>query len=78
MAFLGKSAELLPPPLYILYSQLAACIDAHGIAAEVSIEGSVQEAEAAAAASLRLEAEVMAASVSEDREVLLSRISQSA
>uniref|UniRef100_A0A061S8A7 THO complex subunit 5 n=1 Tax=Tetraselmis sp. GSL018 TaxID=582737 RepID=A0A061S8A7_9CHLO len=46
MASAGSRADLLPMPLYILYSQLVACVDAHGLAASVAVEGSAQEAEA--------------------------------
>lgn len=46
MAFLSNHAELLPLPMYVLYSQLAACVDAHSLAAEVRISGSLDEAEA--------------------------------
>mmetsp|Transcript_8505 Transcript_8505/g.24395 ORF Transcript_8505/g.24395 Transcript_8505/m.24395 type:complete len:434 (-) Transcript_8505:766-2067(-) len=49
MSFLSRHAELLPMPMYVLYSQLASCIDAHGFAASVEIQGSIDEAEAAAA-----------------------------
>eukprot|EP00873_Tetraselmis_striata_P041801 jgi/Tetstr1/462065/TSEL_007135.t1 len=53
MAFLSNHSELLPLPMYVLYSQLAACVDAHGLAAEVHISGSLDDAEAAADESAR-------------------------
>ena len=40
------SAELLPPPLYVLYSQFAAQKEAFGEQIEIEIVGSVKEAQA--------------------------------
>lgn len=56
MAFLSPHADLLPLPMYVLYSQLAACIDAHGLPAEVRINGSLDEAEVVANEAARAHA----------------------
>jgi hypothetical protein len=56
MAFLSPHAALLPLPMYVLYSQLAACIDAHGLPAEVRINGSLDEAEVVANEAARAHA----------------------
>ncbi|CAI5948375.1 unnamed protein product [Closterium sp. NIES-64] len=56
-----RLASLLPPPLYVLYSQLAARRDSLEEAIEVEIEGSVREAEAFAALVEEREAAAAAA-----------------
>ena len=42
----SKAAELLPAPMYVLYTQLCACRDAHGEDVEVAGEGDIPAAQA--------------------------------
>ncbi|GJP38023.1 hypothetical protein CLOM_g22460 [Closterium sp. NIES-68] len=62
-----RLASLLPPPLYVLYSQLAARRDSLEEAIEVEIEGSVREAEAFAAMVEEREAAAAAAAAAAAR-----------